>query len=141
MFFWENIYTLRSLLISKCNRTIIFYLLHYLSCELFPRPNLRYFYTYEISVSSFKFPFNLFCPLFLINLQMKQFKVHLWTNREGKHQPLWDTQTFLLFFVPKRTSRPIVTSGMFTTILSNTNCGITKHCQTWLISLLWFARW
>ena len=42
-----------------------FYLLHYFSCELLPRPNLCYFYTYEISVSSFKFPFNLFCPLFL----------------------------------------------------------------------------
>ena len=126
----------------KCNRTIL-YLLYYFSCELLPRPNLCYFYTYEISVSSLKFPFNLVCPLFLINLQMKQFKVHLWTNREGKHQPRWDTQTFLLYFVSKGipASRPIVTSRMFTTILSNTNCGITKHCQTWLKSLLWFGRW
>ena len=45
-----------------------FYLLHYFSCELLPWPNLCYFYTYEISVSSFKFPFNLVCPLFFINL-------------------------------------------------------------------------
>ena len=51
----------------KCNRTIL-YLLYYFSCELLPRPNLCYFYTYEISVSSFKFPFNLVCPLFFINL-------------------------------------------------------------------------
>ena len=78
----------------NCN---FFYLLHYLSSELLPRPNLCYFYTYEISVSPFKFPFNLVCPLFLINLKIKQFKVHLWTNREGKHQLLWDTKTLLCF--------------------------------------------